>query len=150
MENQETQIVEINGVKLEVDMRYAKRVDNFRVGSKCKLLDKSSYGGQSVFSGVVVGFEPFESMPTIIVAYVTASYSDADVKFAYINSSDKSREKWELIATVDDELPISKADVMANFTAKRTKLKEELEELNRKEDYFLRHFNQYFPDLAEV
>ena len=32
-------IVEVNGIKLEVDMRYAKRIDEFRVGDTVKVLD---------------------------------------------------------------------------------------------------------------
>lgn len=41
---EERRIVEINGVKIEVDMRTAKRVDSFRVGDNVKVLDKDYNG----------------------------------------------------------------------------------------------------------
>lgn len=36
----ETTIIEINGVKLEIDLRHAKRIDNLRVGDTVKVLRK--------------------------------------------------------------------------------------------------------------
>ena len=63
-----TTVIEINGVKLEVDLRSARRIDTLRVGDRVKLLEKTSYGGPIVHHGVVAGFDPFPSQPTIIVS----------------------------------------------------------------------------------
>lgn len=48
-------IIEVNGVKLEVDLRNARRVDEFRVGSPVKVLVKNystyeSHFGMKEFS----------------------------------------------------------------------------------------------------
>ena len=52
MENQNENIrtIEINGIKLEVDLRTAKRIDQFKVGDNVKVLKKN--GGN--FQGVPV------------------------------------------------------------------------------------------------
>jgi hypothetical protein len=143
MSSEDMKIIEINGIKMEIDTRLAKRVDNFRVGSKVKVLETSSYSGAKVFHGVVVGFDDFEKLPTIIVAYLDISYSESKLEFAYIN---KDTEKFELVLSVDDELPINRADVLTTFKKEKDKLQEQIAEVDRKESYFLRHFNMYFND----
>lgn len=142
----EMTIVEINGVKMEVDLRHAKIVhENLRVGTKVKVLTKTDYSGPSVYAGVIVGFEPFPSLPTIIVAYIDTSFAGG-LKFAYINS--KSAEKWEIVPSLDDELPIAKNDVLAQFDRQIEQKEAELRDLNAKRDFFLRHFNAYFEHFA--
>ena len=37
--NENIRTIEVNGVTLEVDMRYAKRIDQFKVGDTVKVLD---------------------------------------------------------------------------------------------------------------
>lgn len=139
----ERTIVEINGVKMEVDLRHARIVhENIKVGSKVKLLVKNDYSGPVVYAGVVVGFEPFDTLPTIIVAYVKDGYSDAGLFFAHVNA--KSADKYDLVPSLDDELPIKKADVLAQFDRKIEKARAEVEAAESQRDYFLRHFNRYF------
>ena len=146
----ETQVIEIGGIKMEVDMRYAKRIDTLKVGSKVKLLMKQSqYGGAQsvVYAGVVVGFEPFDTLPTIIVCYLEVDYSSASVKFAHVNAN--SREKYELVASIDNDLPVQKADILAKMEREIEKKREEIADLSAKRSYFLAHFNQYFePESA--
>ena len=153
MSDAQTQVIEINGVKMEVDLRHAKRVDTFRVGDRVRiLLKKDSYGGQpTVCSGVIVGFEPFEELPTIVVAYVdTERWSSADaLQFAYINSSKASREKFEVVADADGVLHIEKDAVLAQMDRAIEKARVELEEKQERRAYFLRHFQAYFePETA--
>lgn len=144
----ETTIVEINGVKMEVDLRHAKIVhENIKVGTKVKLLVKNDYSGPSVHAGVVVGFEPFATLPTIIVAYISESFGDDGLKFAHVNA--KSADKYDIVPSIDDELPIKKDDVLAKFDRKIESKRAELETLEAQRDYFLRHFNRYFqPQVA--
>jgi hypothetical protein len=138
----EKEIIEINGVKMEVDLRQATRIEHLVVGSKVKILVKGSYGSPEVHPGVVVGFEAFQDLPTIIVCYLQISYNEAKLEFAYINKD--SAEKYDLVVSVDDELPIQKADVLTRIDREKEKLAEQIEDLNRKRDYFLQHFNKYF------
>lgn len=142
-----TQIIEINGVKMEIDTRHAKRIDTFRIGSKVKLLEKQSgYSGTDtkVYSGVVVGFEPFDSLPTIVVCYLHFDFSTAEPRFAYVNTN--THNKWEIVAAVDDDLPVQKADVLSRLDRDIQKKRDEIADLERKRSYFLTHFNAYFAD----
>lgn len=142
METEKT-IVTINGVKMEVDLRHATIIhENLRVGSKVRLLEKSTYSTPEVSHGVIVGFEPFETLPTIIVAYVKYGYAQAELKFAYVNS--KSADKWELCPTVDEDMPIAKADVIAVFDREIEKKRAEIQDVEQRKAYFLKYFSQYF------
>ena len=60
-------IIEINGVKMEVDLRHATQIHTeIKIGSKVKVLHKQ-HGGQNIYHGVVCGFENFVDLPTIEV-----------------------------------------------------------------------------------
>lgn len=147
MSNEHMTEIEVNGVKMEVDLRYAKRVETIRVGSKVKVLSKKdNYNSNAVFPGVVVGFEPFQDLPTIIVCYLKVDYSGAELKFAYINSD--SKDKWDIVLSVDDELPVEKNEVLAKIDGEIERKQSEVEDLQRKRDYFLSHFNRYFEAVA--
>ena len=144
----ETTIIEVNGVKMEVDLRHAKVVhENLRVGSKVKILSKAGYSGVQVYAGVIVGFEPFPTLPTIIVAYVDTSYSGG-LKFAHINT--KTVEQWEMVPSIDDEIPVEKSDVLARFDRDIDKKRDEVAELERQRDFFLSHFNMYFAKFEKT
>ena len=143
------QVIEINGVKMEVDTRYARRIDTFQVGTKVKVLEKQNQYGSTdtkVYTGVIVGFEPFESLPTIIVCYLETDYSGANLKFAYINTS--TDKKWELVASIDDDLPVQKADVLTKLDREMEKKRDEIADMQRKRDYFLQHFSAHFERAA--
>lgn len=144
METEKT-IVEINGVKMEVDLRHARVIhDNIRVGTKVKLLAKGGYGGPRVYPGVVVGFEPFRDLPTIIVAYVVHEYAKCELNFAYINKDEKCVNAWDMVPSLDEELPINKAEVIAVFDRDISKKEAEIADINAKRAYFLKYFEQFF------
>ena len=48
MSEDQKRIIEVNGVKLEVDMRYARKIEELRVGSRVKVLIKN-YSRYSVY-----------------------------------------------------------------------------------------------------
>ena len=62
-------VIEIDGVKLEIDLRHARKVDHFRIGDTVKLL-KKQYNGYEVFPAVIVNFTEFKNKPTIEMLYV--------------------------------------------------------------------------------
>jgi len=139
-----TQIIEVNGVKLEVDMRYAKRVEELRIGSRVKVLDSRGYGdAASVYPGIVVGFEPFASLPTIIIAYVKTSYSDVGLETVSYNAK---TEKVEIVASIDDDFSVSKDEVLGWFRRERQKLDDKRAEIDAKEQFFLDRFKAYWRD----
>lgn len=144
----EKQIIEINGVKMEVDMRYAKRVEHLTVGSRVKCLIKSYGDDYKVLPGVIVGFEPFQNLPSIVVAYLDTDYSSANIKFKSYNTKCTD---FEIVADIDNNaLEVNKVDVLAKMEREIEKKRMEIEEVEQRRDFFLRHFNTYFTEfLAE-
>lgn len=143
-------IIEVNGVKLEVDLRTAKRVDELRVGDRVKVLVSEGYSEKEhkVYPGTVIGFEPFETLPTIIVAYLVSDWLNIGVKFLYFNAQTKDAE---IIKAVDnDHLDINKADVLQKFDREIQKQRDALEDIERKKAFFLANFNAYWPGMQRV
>lgn len=139
-QQQEVVEVEINGVKMQVDMRYARRIEHLRVGSLVKVLVKE-YSGHAVHPGVVVGFEPFQNLPTIVVAYVIINFSSSELKILHYNAQSKD---CEIVAAVDDDLSVNKAQVLSWFDREQTKLERQMQELDEKRQYFLARFGRYW------
>lgn len=136
------QIIEIGGVKMEVDTRHAKRIDELKIGSPVKVLVKSYGDTVNVHPGVVVGFEPFPSLPTIIVAYVVVNYSSAELKFAHINRETKNTE---IIHSVDPtDLLVDKQKYADVFDREIEKKRRELQDMEEKKKFFLSEFGAYW------
>ena len=144
MSETEKTIVEVNGVKLEVDMRYARRIEEIRVGDRVKVLTKK-YDGFNVDPGIVIGFEPFNQLPTIIVAYVTSSWSSAEIKFLHYNA--KSQDT-EIVRAEDDDLSIDRSDIIARFEREIAGKEREIADIREKITYFEKHFRQYWANVA--
>lgn len=135
-------IIEINGVKLEVDLTTAKRIDTFHVGDSVKVMLPSPYSGETmrVYPGVIIGFEAFKELPTIVIAYIDASSYNADIKYLYYNKESKG----EVILADSAYVPFEKASIIDVMDKQITKKQLELEELQAKKKYFLDNFSRYF------
>lgn len=132
-------IVEIDGVKVEVDLRTAKRVDSFKVGDNVKILD-TNYSGYKVKPGIIVDFAEFKELPTIVIAvFEEGSWSTSpSISFIYYNS--KTSEKIEIVPASDDEIKLSKDGVIEKFEREIQKKKNEYTDLQNQLDYFKKHF----------
>lgn len=141
MDEQKT-VIEVNGVKLEVDLRTARRIDTLRIGDRVKCLVKSYGGNMETYPGVVVGFEPFPSLPTMIVAYLDHGYGSVTLKFQSFNSATKD---FEVVADLDNNaLEVDKANILQRFQREIDDLQRKKEEVEQKRDFFLAHFGRYF------
>lgn len=138
-----TQIIEVNGVKLEVDLRTARRIEELRIGSRVKVLDGTGYGAATVYPGIVVGFEPFASLPTIIIAYVKSEFNDVGLKTISYNAK---TEKVEIVASIDDDVSVSKKEVLGWFDREQLKHETALSEIAAKREFFLDRFKAYWRD----
>ena len=138
MEN--TKIIEINGVKLEVDLRTAKEVKNYRVGDKVKVL-KKNYDSYKSYAGVIVSFDNFKNLPTMVVAYLKSDYSDTTIEFAYINSQ---TDDIEITFSNENDVLFNKADVIQKIDSEILKKEENIKDLQNKKEYFISHFHKYF------
>lgn len=140
-------IIEVNGVKLEVDLRTARRIDTLRIGSRVKCLVKE-FSDHKTYAGIVVGFEPFEKLPTVIVAYLNSSYASCDLIIRSFNSETKD---FEMVADLDNNsLEVSKSDVLAKMLREENKAQLAVDEIRQKREFFLRNFGSYFVDLQNL
>jgi len=139
MENNK-RIIEINGIKLEVDMTTARRIDEFKVGDNVKVLRKN-YSGYDVEAGVITEFVNFKELPTMIIAVFKQDYSGTGLSFINFNSETK---EVEITLCCEHELKLEKCRVIDKFNMEINSLKSKVEEMENKRDYFVKHFQKYF------
>lgn len=134
--------IEINGVKLEVDLRTARRIDAFKVGDRVKVLIKE-YSEHKPYHGVIIGFDAFKEMPTITVAYLKKDYNGSQICFTYINKNSKD---VELIADVNDktELMYNRSDVIRQLDSAIEEANLKVKDLMNKKDLFLKTYSKHF------
>lgn len=133
----ENKIIEINGIKMEIDARTAtvKKVDTFKVGDPVKILLKT-YSSFEVKFGVIVGFEEFKQRPTITVAYLDYT----SIKYIYIHTG----TEHEMVAVQEHDLVMEKTWVLDRMKDSIAKKEQELQEEKNKRDLFVKHFGKYF------
>lgn len=131
-------IVEINGVKLEVDMRYAKRIDEFKVGDTVKVLDRRNDKNE-LRTGVITDFANFKELPTIMVAvYKAGSYWEKpNIEFIPFNAD---TEDIEIVGVSAEEIMVSKETIVNKFDDEIAKKRDELNDLIIKRDTFVKYF----------
>lgn len=146
MKEDTKRIVEISGVKVEIDLQDAKVVENYKVGDNVKVLLKKYNDNYEMYHGIIVGFYNFENRPTIAIAYIETDYQGSAIKTIYLHKDSKD---MEICPTIKSELFIDKDSVLQkmdkNITAKET----ELAELQAQRKFFLNRFGSFFKDIKE-
>lgn len=137
----EKKIIEINGAKFEIDLRTAKQITEYKIGDKVKVLLKQYGGGYESCPGVIVGFDGFINLPTVIVAYVKKEYNAAPLCFLYLNAETKDTE---ICQAGDDVLLFDKADLIYRMNRDIEDAENKLKDLISKRDYFLGRFGEIF------
>lgn len=133
-------IVEIGGVKLEVDLRHAKVIENFKIGDTVKVLIKD-YSSWKSHPGTIIGFDNFKERPTVVIAYVEADHNGAELKLLYFN---KDTEETEICMMSEAEKVIDRQEVVEKFDRNINQKIAEVEDLRNKKQYFLNKFGMYF------
>ena len=139
----EKRIVEIGGVKMEVDLRYASTIDALKVGERVKVLVKSYNDQFTSHFGTIIGFDDFKNLPTIIVAYLDVSYSEASVKFLYINAKSAGEE---MVLANDDDAPFSRQQAEELIDKAITAKENELAGLKYRKAQFEKWCGRYFAE----
>jgi len=138
-----TRIVAVGGIKMEVDMRHAVKIEHYKVGTKVRILKKSSSYGEDykTYGGVIVGFDQFEKQPSILIAYLKSSYGDAEIEFLSYNSTTKD---VEICAADINFVPFQKATILEVLNSKIVEAEQHLLETKMKKEYFVKNFDEYF------
>ena len=134
MENKK--VIEINGVKMEVDLRKAKTVSEYKVGDSIKVLMKD-YSGYSVYHGTIIGFTEFEKLPTIEILYIKDNYSSADVSFLAFN---EKTTDIEIAPCHEYEVSFSAGELLGKIDRQIVQKEEEVRNLKSRREAFLRYF----------
>lgn len=147
MAEKETKIIEVNGVKLEVDLRTAKKVENFKVGDPVKVLKKEYSDSWKSYYGVIIDFTQFQKRPAIEVLYVKDEYSNADIKFVTITKDTKEIE----IAPVNElETQLHRADIIEKMDRKINKAEENVREIKVKKQAFIKYFGKPAKEVEDA
>lgn len=134
-------IIEINGIKMEVDLRDAKVIENYKVGDTIKVLTKKYSDSYESNLGVIIGFDNYEKMPTVVIAYLKNEYSECSIEFIHFNSASKDVEITHLN---DWDTPITKTKVLNKFDSEQDKKERELDDIKKKREVFEKLFGKYF------
>ena len=143
MSEENKRIVEINGVKMEVDLREAKVIDYFKVGDPVRVYHpKNDYIKAEIKVGVIVGFCEFEKTPAIEILELNEDYSSINFKTVVIGRDLNTDLQ---IAPYDRyEALISRADVVTRFDRMIQQKELELADLKLKKEYFINDFAKAF------
>lgn len=144
--NENKRIIEINGIKLEVDLTSARRIDEFKVGDTVKVLDNRNDKNE-VRTGVITDFANFKDLPTIIVAiYKCGTYWDKPtIEFISYNSD---TEGIEIVGVSAEEIIVSRETIVQKFDDEIARKRDELNDLVIKRDTFVKYFGKGSNDNA--
>jgi hypothetical protein len=143
--NKDKRIVEIDGVKLEIDLRTAKVIDHYKIGDPVRVMIGDTYGNP-IKAGVIVGFCEFEKNPAIEILVLDSDYSNINFKTVTIISGKENKVQ---IAPYDRyEGLISQTDVVTRFDREIQKTELELADLKLKKQYFIDDFAKAFERIV--
>ena len=138
--------IEIDGIKVAVDMRTVKKVDTYKVGDNIKVLKKEYSDQYKIYSGVIVDFVNFKDLPAIVIAYFNNDYTGASINFETIT---KDTKNIEIAPCLPHELSINKNRVLDKFNYEIEQQQHKVDELKAKRDYFIKNFGKFFEDTKE-
>lgn len=130
-------IIEVNGVKMDVDLREAKTVETYKVGDPVKVLVKQ-YDSWEACPGVIVGFANFANRPGIEILYLNNRYGSAEVKLALYTADSKD---MEICPMSDYEEAFDRAMVLEKLDGEIQKAKGAIRLLETKRNAFDKFFN---------
>ena len=136
----------VGAVTLAATRNQAVRAEVLKVGDAVRVLIKPDYGDVKVHTGVIVGFEPFASKPTIIVAYIEVEYSKAEMKMLYFGGDEK--QKAEILAAPEGyQIEVERQRVLDWFDAEQRKAEAQIDEIKAKRAYFIRYFGSVMSEV---
>jgi hypothetical protein len=141
-------IIEVHGVKIEVDPATIRIVESYKVGDNVKILLKE-YNDWKLHHAVITGFYPFKNKPSIALAYMNEGYGEDKVKFIVLNEDSKD---VELCPAAELDLELDKKDILSSMDRKIESIKADLANHEMQRKFFLERFGQVFenPKKQEV
>lgn len=139
---EEKTVIEINGVKFEVDLRNATKIEHFKVGDCVKVLfKKTEYTPEKLINGIIVDFLQFKTMPTIQIAIFEESYNNAAISFVDYNSASTN---IEIVPCTKHELTLEKNGFLNLLDRDIRNVEEKVADLKNKRKFFVEQYGKYF------
>lgn len=141
--------MEISGIKVSIPEKPAVEYDTYKIGDPIKVLKKpASYSTEyKSYPGVVIGFDEFKILPTLVIAYIDKGYSEVKVEFVYLNSQTKD---IEICRSEPHDLKLEKEDIIRILDNEIKKHELSTMEAKQKKDYFVKYFNKLFADVVGI
>jgi hypothetical protein len=101
--------LEVAGQKFEFSEPQVTRVETLKLGDTVKILVKEGYPPDRksvVHPGIVVGFEPFKDLPTVLVAYLDLGYNGG-IKTIAFNAESVDTQMVKAIGDFSRDLNVS-------------------------------------------
>ena len=136
MTDENKRVIEVHGIKMEVDLRYAKRVETYKVGDPVKLLLKE-YSGYNDYPGVIAGFADFQNFPAIEILYLLR---DGDIKFYTFTEKSEA----EIAPFNDYEMVFTRSDILAKIDRQIAEYEEKIRAIKSKRVAFDNFFGKAF------
>lgn len=143
----EKKIIEVNGIKMEMDMRTAsvQSIDTFKVGDAVMVLIKEDSKTQAL-PAVITAFANFKEKPTIVVHYLRESWSSVELKVAYINSDTTDTQ---IVLVEDGVKSFESSRIKEKFEKEVRNAEDELLKKQRQLDNFNRTFGMLCSEIIE-
>jgi len=140
----EKRIIEIDGVKLEIDLREVKQIDTYKVGDNVKVwdLDSGYSSGDKFYSGVITNFYNFDDLPTIEVMTIKEGYSEITLEFIYISKN--TSDRYKLVPATEEVFMLEGSSVIKTMDRVIQKKQNELQEAINKKEFFIKKFGKAF------
>lgn len=136
----------VGAITIAASRDAAIRAELLKVGDTVRVLKKDNYSGVKVSTGVIVGFEPFKTKPTIVVAYIESEYNNPELKMLYFNDASENVEI--LPAAPGHGIEIEQSKVLDHFDAEENKKMLEIEAIKAKRRYFKAYFGKVFAGIS--
>lgn len=137
----------VGAITVAASREAAVRAEVLKVGDPVRVLTKPSYGDPKVSTGVIVGFEPFKELPTVVVAYIETEWNKSELKIlAY---SEKTKDVEILAAPEGVNIEIERSRVLDYFNSEERKKLAELDEIKAKRAYFDRYFGKFIAQVPQ-
>lgn len=143
----DNKIIEINGVKLEIDMRTVKTIETYKVGDAVKVLYKEYSNSYKVAPGIIIGVDSFTNRPSFTVAYLEDKYSSQELKLVNVN---KDTTDIEIAPATVEDFQISKSTLLRQLDNEISRAQASLEDAKYKKEYVLTRFEKYLAKATET
>lgn len=133
-------LIEINGVKMQIDLRTAKKIEEYRVGDSVKVLVRRYSDSWESYPGVIVGFAEFKNLPSIELLIMR---HNGDLEFKVINAK---TEDIEIAPFNRYETSFSYITILETINNKIATAEAELCGLKSRKEAFVQYFGKLLPE----